>query len=123
MIIASCPVFVGSLEAKEVCHATAAPPVTRMRTKLKKFVLLFLGWSFVLVGIVGLFLPILPGISFVLIGLLILSPEYAWVRQVLRKVRKRLPAAAQRFERASSRATTWLRHVFRRDRDSVLNNP
>ena len=94
-----------------------------MRTKLKKFALAFSGWSFVLLGIIGLFVPILQGILFLLIGLLILSIQYAWARQVLGKVRKRFPTAAQRFEQASSGATTWLRRVFPRRRRSGLDNP
>ena len=94
-----------------------------MRTKLKKFALAFSGWSFVLLGIIGLFVPILQGILFLLIGLLILSTQYGWARQVLGKVRQRFPAAAQQFEGASRRARIWLRRVFPHRRRSGLDNP
>ena len=41
----------------------------------KRVFIYILGWGFILLGIVGLFLPVLQGILFLLIGLLILSKE------------------------------------------------
>ena len=45
---------------------------------LKRIALLALGWLFVIFGIAGLFLPLLQGVLFLLIGLLILAKEYRW---------------------------------------------
>lgn len=86
-----------------------------MLTKLKKIALLLLGWAFVVLGIAGLFLPVLQGALLLLIGLLILSSEYAWADQILRKIRTRFPFAAHQLETASRSATMWLRRVFRCD--------
>lgn len=86
-----------------------------MLTKLKKIALLSLGWAFVVLGIAGLFLPVLQGALLLLIGLLILSSEYAWAVQILRKIRTRFPFAAHQLETASRNATMWMRRVFRRD--------
>ena len=86
-----------------------------MLRKLKKIALLSLGWAFVVLGIAGLFLPVLQGALLLLIGLLILSSEYAWANQILRKIRARFPFAAHQLEEASRCATVWLRRVFRRD--------
>jgi len=46
-----------------------------MTAKVKRFLLILTGWAFVALGIVGLFLPVLQGILFLLIGLVILSAE------------------------------------------------
>jgi uncharacterized protein len=42
----------------------------------KRILVLIVGWGFILLGIVGLFLPILQGVLFILIGLIIVSSEY-----------------------------------------------
>ena len=41
-----------------------------MKTHAKRILLLMVGWSFILLGIAGLFLPILQGVLFLLIGLI-----------------------------------------------------
>jgi uncharacterized protein len=85
-----------------------------MQTRCKKLVVLLLGWGFVALGVVGLFLPVLQGVLFLLIGLFILSSEYVWAHRLLRKVRNRFPTAALRCEEASRKAQDWLGKVFRR---------
>jgi Flp pilus assembly protein TadB len=85
-----------------------------MQTKGKKLVLLLLGWGFVALGVVGLFLPVLQGVLFLLIGLFLLSSEYVWAHRLLEKIRNRFPAAALRCEEASRKAHNWLGKVFRR---------
>ena len=47
-----------------------------MAQKLKRIAVIVIGWVFLLLGIAGLFLPILQGVLFILIGLMILSTEY-----------------------------------------------
>jgi uncharacterized membrane protein YbaN (DUF454 family) len=64
--------------------------------KLRHLVLLCVGWGFILLGIAGLFLPLLQGVLFLVIGLFILSSEYAWARKLLQKLRVRFPAIAKR---------------------------
>ncbi len=41
------------------------------------------GWSLLVVGVVGLFVPILQGILFIASGLALLSTENRWARAVL----------------------------------------
>ncbi len=41
------------------------------------------GWSLILVGVVGLFLPILQGILLIASGLAVLSTESRWARAAL----------------------------------------
>jgi len=66
-----------------------------LRSK-SKFPVLVLGWILLLVGVIGLFLPLLPGIPLLIAGLVILSREYEWARQLLARARQLLPRAAAR---------------------------
>ena len=69
-----------------------------------------LGWAFILLGILGLFLPILQGILFILIGLIILSTEYIWAHRLVEKLKARFPAMTQKARKATERAHRWLQH-------------
>ena len=51
-------------------------------TTAKRILLLIVGWAFILLGIIGLFLPVLQGVLFLLIGLMILSGEYVWASSI-----------------------------------------
>jgi uncharacterized protein len=46
-----------------------------MNAQVKRVVILSVGWGFILLGIVGLFLPILQGVLFLFVGLIILSSK------------------------------------------------
>ena len=86
-----------------------------MKAALKRALLLVLGWVFVLVGIAGLFLPILQGVLMILIGLFILSSEYVWAHHLLQKVKARYPKLAGKAEQAKEKSAEWMRRVFRRE--------
>ncbi|HHZ83611.1 MAG TPA: hypothetical protein EYN18_02940 [Nitrospirales bacterium] len=64
-----------------------------MQPQMKKILSLIAGWSFIVLGILGLFLPFLQGILFLLVGLIILSKHYAFAQRWLDKLRHRYPAA------------------------------
>ncbi len=74
------------------------------------------GWAFIVLGIAGLFLPILQGILFLLIGLLILSTEYVWAHSLLQKLRTRFPKIAGQMDIARAKAARWI-HRGRTDTD------
>ena len=76
---------------------------------LKRIALLSLGWLLLILGIVGLFLPLLQGILFLLIGLLILAKEYRWARRLITRLRIRFPKVDQWLGRAQSRTRRLLR--------------
>lgn len=69
------------------------PPVPRGHSKI---LVLTLGWALLLVGILGLFLPLLPGIPLFLGGLVVLSRQYEWARGLLQRTRRLIPAAASK---------------------------
>jgi uncharacterized protein len=80
-------------------------------TSYKRILTLIAGWAFILLGIVGLFLPILQGVLFLLIGLMILSSEYAWARRLLTKLRQRFPKLGRTADQAAEKAAGWLRRI------------
>jgi uncharacterized membrane protein YbaN (DUF454 family) len=65
------------------------------------------GWAFLLLGVVGLFLPFVQGILFMMIGLIILSSEYVWAHRLLSRLRERFPRLAGVAERAKDKAAHW----------------
>lgn len=85
-----------------------------MGARVKRWALLATGWFFIILGVVGLFLPILQGILFIFIGLLILSSEYVWAHQLLVKVKKRFPTLAARAHAVSQSVHNWLHRVLHR---------
>ena len=70
------------------------------------------GWAFIVLGIIGLFLPIMQGVLFLMIGLTILSSEYVWAHHLLTKIRERFPRIALFSDRAREKATGWMRRVY-----------
>ncbi len=82
-----------------------------MKTYTKRILLLIVGWAFILLGILGLFLPILQGVLFLLIGLIILSSEYVWAHRLLTRLRERFPKIGRTADRAADKAAMWLRRI------------
>ena len=86
-----------------------------MKAAFKRAGVLVVGWAFVLVGIAGLFLPVLQGVLSILIGLFILSSEYIWAHHLLEKIRRRFPRVASQLDHAKQRGAHWLHRIFRRE--------
>jgi uncharacterized membrane protein YbaN (DUF454 family) len=82
-----------------------------VQKQLKRIVVIVVGWAFILLGIVGLFLPILQGILFLLIGLLILSTEYVWAHHLLNKLRARFPKISEHLDHARMKAERWVKRT------------
>ena len=90
------------------CRIVEARSVNR---KVKRVLILIVGWAFILLGIAGLFLPILQGVLFIIIGLLILSSEYVWAHRLLNKLRTRFPKIAKHADAARERASVWIERL------------
>lgn len=90
-----------------------------MLASVRRWAMLAAGWFFVILGIAGLFLPILQGILFILIGLLILSSEYVWALRLLERAKQRFPKLAQRAHSASQSMHNWLHRSTSRLRAPV----
>ncbi|HOD34470.1 MAG TPA: PGPGW domain-containing protein [Syntrophales bacterium] len=65
---------------------------------MKKVWRYIIGWFFVVLGIIGCFLPILQGILFMAIGFLILAPEVPFIQRLLLKMRSRYPEVFKKAE-------------------------
>jgi uncharacterized membrane protein YbaN (DUF454 family) len=78
---------------------------------LKKIGLLIIGSLFIGLGIIGLFLPIVQGILFTIIGLAILSFRSEIVKRFLKHLEERYPRHHERVE-------IWrekIRNFFKKD--------
>jgi uncharacterized membrane protein YbaN (DUF454 family) len=58
---------------------------------VKRVALIAAGWTLLFLGAIGFFLPVLPGVLFLLIGLSILSVEYEWAQRWVTALRSRFP--------------------------------
>jgi uncharacterized membrane protein YbaN (DUF454 family) len=61
------------------------------KDKVKGVVIWILGWFFIGLGILGLFLPFLQGVLFIMIGLAILSTRSRTIQRFLKVLENRYP--------------------------------
>ena len=87
-----------------------------MKAQVKRVAMLAVGWAFILLGIAGLFLPVLQGILFLLIGLFILSSEYVWAHKLLHKIKERFPKIDAQFEHAKQRSEAWIARTLHKEK-------
>ena len=93
-----------------------------MKSRTQRILILIAGWSFILLGIVGLFLPILQGVLFIVVGLIILSSQYAWARLLLTKLRARFPKIGRAADQAAAKAATWLQRLSRQRKVGLMRD-
>lgn len=84
-----------------------------MRRISKRVVILLVGWGFIFLGILGLFLPVLQGVLFLVIGLVILSSEYAWAHRLLQRLIQKFPGISRHIDAAKKKASVWLSRLSR----------
>lgn len=87
-----------------------------MTIKGKRRLYLIGGWIFFVLGVLGLFLPILQGILFLLVALVMLAKAQPRFRLLKQKVRKKYPKYAKLMEQAEARAAEFARGKFFRKR-------
>ena len=78
---------------------------------MRHVMLLGVGYGFLGLGVVGLFLPFLQGILFIVIGLVILSHHALWARRALVMFRRRYPRAGRVIRDAELRARQWISRI------------
>jgi hypothetical protein len=71
--------------------------------KLQRFAVAALEWALILLGIVGLVLPVVPGAVLIVFGVLMVNPQRVWLRRMLEKCQVRFPVVAPAFRYCS----TW----------------
>ena len=62
-----------------------------MKQRIKRALIDFLGGVFIVTGAVGLFLPLLQGILFIIIGVYFLSLHSEWFHRKLQRLKIRFP--------------------------------
>jgi len=72
-----------------LCCGSGIGDSTQLMTK--KLVKLIVGWTFLILGILGLFLPILQGVLFTAVGLVILAEESKFVKKLLQPLERKYP--------------------------------
>ena len=77
--------------------------------KFKRIGMLIIGWFFVGLGVLGLFLPILQGILFIMIGLVILSSRSEMVKRWLKHLEERYPHHHELMEKWRERMKGWFK--------------
>lgn len=87
---------------------------TRRRARWKRLLILIVGWAFIVLGVLGLFLPILQGILFLAIGSYLLSLESPWVRRKMLLLQRRYPKLGATLEEARRRAAGYARRILGR---------
>ncbi len=75
-----------------------------------------LGYGFLALGVLGLFLPILQGVLFLVIGLLILSRHATWAERVLDWLKQRHPRLHRVIEQAEGLLVRGEHAILRRVR-------
>ena len=63
---------------------------------MKRVGMIASGWSLLVLGSAGLFLPVLPGVLLLVVGLSILSMEYRWARRWFTTLRRRVPVSGRK---------------------------
>lgn len=85
-----------------------------MKERLKRISVQVAGWGFIFLGILGIFLPVLQGILFLLVGLYLLSSTSPWAAKLLLKLRLRFPKISGKFDEARTRAREVQINIFRK---------
>lgn len=85
-----------------------------MKKQIKDIIIFGLGWFFVILGIAGVFLPILQGVLFLLIGLFLLSRKSRWARKLLNKLKYRYPRIYGQAVEARVKAERYLGKILRK---------
>jgi uncharacterized membrane protein YbaN (DUF454 family) len=85
-----------------------------MNARFKRIGIYWLGWFFIVLGILGLFLPILQGILFLLVGLSLLSQSSPWAARLLQRLRERFPRIAGTYSEAMAKARDLQVKMFKK---------
>ena len=78
---------------------------------MKPILVQALGYAFLVLGVLGMFLPILQGFLFLAIGLAILARYTAWARLLRMRLARRYPRLGAKINDAERTAQRWLRRA------------
>ncbi|MFZ6763473.1 PGPGW domain-containing protein [Pseudoroseomonas sp. WGS1072] len=67
------------------------------------------GWSLLLLGVIGLILPLLNGTIFLLLGLFVLREQYVWSQRCLAWCDRRWPGRLDSLAAVEAKMLRWCR--------------
>ena len=76
-------------------------------TRLKVILWLALGYTFLMLGVLGMFLPILQGFLFLFVGLIILARHAPWAERLLGYLRQKSPRLDRAIAKAEAKTHAW----------------
>jgi uncharacterized protein len=76
---------------------------------VKQTLLWITGWVFMGLGVLGLFLPLLPGVVFLIVGLTILSSRSQRISRLLHRLENRYPRHYGQVAHWQGRIKRWFR--------------
>jgi uncharacterized protein len=85
-----------------------------MNARFKRLAIWWAGWGFIALGILGLFLPVLQGILFLLVGLSLLSNTSPWAAKLLNRIKERFPKISKKLDEAKIKARDFQIRLFRK---------
>jgi len=92
--------------------------IAKTQKPLQRVAVVALGWILMIGGIVGLFLPFVPGAFLIVAGALMLNPQRTWLLRALAKCRMRFPALERAFRRFSTWGKCWQSRISNSPGDS-----
>jgi uncharacterized protein len=82
------------------------------RSPWKRVLLFVVAWGLIFLGFLGILLPILPGMIFLVAGLYLLSLESLWLNRQLDKIGQRYPKVGEFLDDARARAGRIVRRLM-----------
>jgi uncharacterized membrane protein YbaN (DUF454 family) len=82
-----------------------------MKKKIKKIIILTLGISFILLGLLGLVVPLLQGILFLLIGVILLSFYFPQTNTILKKYLHKHPHLVEKIEKIEKKVKEFIGEI------------
>lgn len=78
---------------------------------MRVIVMQSLGYGFLVLGVIGIFLPILQGSICLVIGLAILSRHAPWAERLMHRLKERYPKLGHMIDAAEERADDYWQRV------------
>ena len=89
------------------------PPQLKVwRSPWKRVLLFVVAWGLIFLGVLGILLPILPGMIFLIAGLYLLSLESLWLNRQLDKIGQRYPKVGEILDDSRARAGRIVRRLM-----------
>ncbi|MGH7773289.1 MAG: PGPGW domain-containing protein [Candidatus Binatia bacterium] len=80
-----------------------------MKATLKRYCKLISGWTLVLLGVIGWFLPVVPGTVLIFLGVALLSAQSEWMRKRIEFLKARFPRHAAKLQALKESLTSKMR--------------